>query len=313
MFFKPEIKKLKKYIARALTLRGEVPRKSVTSPHLFSARDWRRVLLEARIASKDKKMPILAAGTAFYATLAFFTSLAAIIAIVAYIADAEELKAALSAIEIYFPIDISALIGAQLESAFEYNIRNIVVAVFAIIIALYSSSRAMATLISAVNTAYEQDEKRKVPVLIGMSLLMAIAAIILTAGSLGLVLVDQAALTQFGLPAFFAFTLPVVRWVLLATIIAVSLALFYRFAPSNHSPNWKWVSWGAGIASMIWLAGTTLFFLYAKYLSIYSSIYNVFGSVIILLIWFNLSAFVILLGAEINHRLEQRTTRRTSR
>lgn len=313
MFFKPEIKKLKKYIARALTLRGEVPRKSVTSPHLFSARDWRRVLLEARIASKDKKMPILAAGTAFYATLAFFTSLAAIIAIVAYIADAEELKAALSAIEIYFPIDISALIGAQLESAFEYNIRNIVVAVFAIIIALYSSSRAMATLISAVNTAYEQDEKRKVPVLIGMSLLMAIAAIILTAGSLGLVLVDQAALTQFGLPAFFAFTLPVVRWVLLATIIAVSLALFYRFAPSNHSPHWKWVSWGAGIASMIWLAGTTLFFLYAKYLSIYSSIYNVFGSVIILLIWFNLSAFVILLGAEINHRLEQRTTRRTSR
>ena len=313
MFFKPEIKKLKKYIARALTLRGEVPRKSVTSPHLFSARDWRRVLLEARIASKDKKMPILAAGTAFYATLAFFTSLAAIIAIVAYIADAEELKAALSAIEIYFPIDISALIGAQLESAFEYNIRNIVVAVFAIIIALYSSSRAMAPLISAVNTAYEQDEKRKVPVLIGMSLLMAIAAIILTAGSLGLVLVDQAALTQFGLPAFFAFTLPVVRWVLLATIIAVSLALFYRFAPSNHSPHWKWVSWGAGIASMIWLAGTTLFFLYAKYLSIYSSIYNVFGSVIILLIWFNLSAFVILLGAEINHRLEQRTTRRTSR
>lgn len=313
MFFKAKIKKLKKYTTRALTLRGEVPRKSVTSPHLFSARDWRRVLLEARIALKDKKMPILAAGTGFYATLAFFTSLAAIIAIVAYTADAEELKAALSAIEIYFPVDIAALIGAQLESAFEYNVQNIIVAIFAILVALYSASRAMATLISSVNTAYEQKETRRVPVLIGMSFLMAIAAIIITAVSLGLVLVDQAALTHFGVPTFFAITLPVLRWVLLATIVAVSLALFYRFAPSNHNPRWKWVSWGAGIASVIWLGGTTLFFLYAKYLSVYSSIYNVFGSVIILLIWFNLSAFVILLGAEINHRLEQRTTRRTSR
>jgi len=98
----------------------------------------------------------------------------------------------------------------------------------------------------------------------------------------------------------------------LTAIIAGSLALFYRVAPSNHNPHWQWVSWGAGIASVVWLAGTTLFFLYAKYLSVYSNIYNVFGSVVVLLIWLNLSAYIILLGATINQRLEARTTRRTS-
>ena len=313
MFFKLKSKKVRKLLARFFILTGNEPRKAVTSPHLFSARDWRFVLLETRIALKDKKMPILAAGTAFYAGLAFFTLLAATIAIVAYVVDVNQLNMALSAIKIYFPIDIAALIGSQLEDAFEYNLRNVVVGIIATLIALFSASRAMATLISATNTAYDQDEKRKPGTLIGMSILMAIAAIIVTGVTLWLVLVDQAALLHFGVPSFFAVTLPVLRWVLLTAIIAGSLTLFYRFAPSNHNPHLKWTSWGAGIASIIWLGGTTLFFLYAKYLSVYSNIYNVFGSVIVLLIWLNLSAFIILLGAEINHRLEQRTTRRTTR
>jgi len=312
MLFKFKNKKLRKLIARFFILTGNEPRKAVTSPHLFSARDWRYVILETRIALRDKKMPILSAGTAFYASLAFFTLLAGTIAIVAYTVDVQELNEALMAIEIYFPIDIAALIGSQLETAYEYNLRNIVVAIIAIVIALYSATRAMATLISATNTAYDQDEKRKAPQLIGMSFVMALIAIVITAVSLGLVLVDQTALMHFGFPEFFAITLPVLRWILLAAIIAGSLTLFYRFAPSNHDPHYKWTTWGAAIASIIWLAGTTLFFLYAKYLSVYSNIYNVFGSVIVLLVWLNLSAFIILLGAEINHRLEQRTTRRTT-
>ncbi len=313
MIFNSLRKKIRNRVVDLVVLSGDEPRKAVTSPRMFSMRDWRFVLLETRIALRDKKMPILAAGTAFYASLAFFPLLAAIIAIVAYTVDVSELNAALSAIQIYFPIDIAALIGSQLESAYEYNLRNIIVAIVAILIALYSSSRAMATLISAANTAYEQTETRKPLQLIGMSFVMALAAIIVISIILGLVLVDETALLHAGFPEFYAISLPVLRWVLLAAIIAVSLALFYRFAPSNHNPRWNWVSWGAAIASIIWLAGTTLFFLYAKYLSVYSNIYNVFGSVIVLLVWLNLSAFIILLGAEINHRLEQRTTRRTTK
>jgi membrane protein len=313
MFFNSKRKKIRKNLLQLFVLTGNEPRRAATSPRMYTLRDWRFILLETRISLRDKKMPILAAGTAFYASLAFFPLLAATIAIVAYTVDVSELNAALSAIEIYFPIDIAALIGSQLESAFEYNLRNIIVAVLAIVIALYSSSRAMAILISAVNTVYEQRETRKPSKLIAMSFFMSLLAIVIISVILGLVLVDEAALLHLGFPEVYAISLPVLRWILLAVIIAVSLALFYRYAPSNHDPHWKWVSWGAGIASIIWLAGTTLFFLYAKYLSVYSSVYNVFGSVVVLLIWLNLSAFIILLGAEINHRLEQRTTRRTTR
>lgn len=311
MFFNSKRKKVRKYIGGLLALEGSERRKAVTSPHLFTMHDWKVVLLEARISLRDKKIPILAAGSAFFASLAFFPMLAAIIAIVAHTLDVNELNTALSAIEIYFPIDIAALIGSQIESAFEYNLRNIVVAIVAILIALYCSTRAMFILVSATNIAYEQEEKRSALKLFGISFLMAMGAIVVITVVLALVLIDQSTLDQIGLPVFLAVSLPVLRWVLLAIIIASSLAFFYRFAISSRNPHWQWVSWGAGIASIIWLGGTTLFFLYAKYLSVYSNIYNVFGSVVVLLIWLNLSAFIILLGAVINHRLEDRTTRRT--
>jgi membrane protein len=304
--------KIKTRVVNLMVMTGNEPRKSVTSPHMFSMRDWRFVLLETRLALKDKKMPILAAGTAFFASLAFFTLLAAIVAIVAYIVDVGELNATLMALKIYFPIDIAALLGTHLESAFEYNLRNIVVAIVAIVIALITSSQAMATLISSINTAYEKKETRPALKLFLMSVSMALIAIVIITVVLGLVLIDENWLLRLGLPEFLALSLPLLRWIFLALIIAVSLALFYRFAPSDHNPRWTWVSWGAVIATVFWLGGTTLFFLYARYLSAYTNIYNVFGSVIVLLIWLNLSAFIILLGAEINHRLEQRTTRRTT-
>ena len=313
MIFGLKRKTVKKYLDRLVTLTGSEQRKAVTSPHLYSMRDWRIVLLETRINLRDKKIPILAAGSAFYAGLAFFPLIAAFIAIVAHSLKADDLNTALAAIKNYFPIDIAALIGSQLESAFEYNLRNVVVAILAIVIALYSATRAMTILISAMNTVYEQQEKRSGLKLFGLSFILALGAIVFIALVIVLVLVDQPILMQMGIPAFLAVSLPVVRWIVLAIIIASSLALFYRLAPSNHNPHWQWVSWGAGIASIVWLAGTTLFFLYAKYLSVYSNIYNVFGSVVVLLIWLNLSAYIILLGATINQRLEARTTRRTSR
>jgi membrane protein len=313
MLFSKTRAKIKNRATQLLVLSGNHPRRAATSPRMYTAKDWRYVLLETRYALKDKKIPLLAAGTAFYASLAFFPLLAATIAVIAHTVNYDELNKALMAIKIYFPIDIAALIGSQLRDAYEYNVRNIVVAAIALIIGLYSATRAMSTLISSVHTAYEKVEVRSKARQFALSLLMSLVAIILLAIVLIIVLVDDTALMRLGIDSFLSESLPILRWVILTVIIAVSLAIFYRVAPSNHDPHWKWVSWGACIASVIWLAGTTLFFLYAKLITMYSNIYSVFGSVIVLLIWLNLSAFVILLGAQINHQLELRTTRRTSK
>lgn len=307
------MKKFIRNIKKLGTPNGQTPRKAVTSPHHFTARDWHYVFVETRLGLKEKKTAILAAGIAFFAGLAFFTMVAASIAIVAYTLNVDQLNTVLKAIEIYFPIDIAALLGSQLQTAIEYNLSNVAVAVVAIVIGLYSASRAIYMLISAINTAYEKKEKRHPFVLMGLSFVMALGALVMAALVISLILIDVPALLHLGVPPVVMFFVPIIRWLLLAVIIAITLAVLYRVAPSQHNPHWQWVSWGAAIASVIWLAGTSLFFLYAKSIMLYSSIYNVIGSVIVLFIWLNLSAYIILLGAEINHRLEQRTTRRTSK
>jgi membrane protein len=312
MFFWYKSKKIRSKLKNAFALNENERRKAVTNPFLFTARDWRHVLLETRISLRDKNISLLSAGSAFYAGLAFFPLIAASIAIVAYTVDVEDLNTALRAIETYFPIDVAALIGSQIQTAYEYNLRNVGVAIGALVIALYSATRAMSILISAMNVVYEQKENRSAAKVYLLSFVLAVGAILVIAATIALLLVDKSFLLHIHVPGFLIVALPYIRWVLLAAIIASSLAVFYRVARSNDNPYWQWVSWGAGIASIIWLGGTTLFFLYARYLSVYSSIYNIFGSVIVLLVWLNLSAFVILLGAAINHRLEQRTTRRTS-
>lgn len=310
--FSSKRKKVKKYFGGLVALTGNEKRKAVTSPRLFTARDWRYVFLETRISLRDKKASMLSSGSAFFATLAFLTLVAAAIAITAYVVDADELRKALSAIEVYFPIDIGALIGSQLETAIDYNLRNFVVAALAILIALYSSMRAMQILISTTNTIYEKQESRTSLQLTALSFFMALGAIVVIIITLALVLIDEATLMKFGIPSVVTSLLPYARWIILTILITVSLGLVYRLSPSGHSPRWQWVTWGAGIASVLWLVATTLFFVYVKYFSIYNNVYNVLGSIIVLLIWFNLSAYIILFGAALNHRLEQRTTRRTS-
>jgi len=309
--FRKKTKKLKQYLSSLIVLNGSERRKAVTSPHKFTLHDWRIIFLETGKNLKSKNIATLAAGSAFYASLAFFPLIAGLVAIVAHTLDINELQSALTSIEVYFPVDITAVVGPQLETAYQYNFRNIIIAVVSLIIALFASSRAMFILVNATNIAYEQKEMRNSWQLLGITCLMSVGAIVVISLVIFLILIDEVTLASFGVPSFLTISLPVLRWVLLASLIAGSLAVFYRFAISNWSPHWKWVSWGAGIASLIWLAGTTLFFLYVKNLAVFGTLYNVFGSVIVLLIWLNLSAYVILLGAVINQRLEQRTTRRT--
>jgi len=92
----------------------------------------------------------------------------------------------------------------------------------------------------------------------------------------------------------------------------VSLSVFYRYAPDRGNPHWQWVTWGSCIATAIWLVGTTLFFIYARYFAHFTDSYSIFAGIIVLMTWLNLTAFAILIGAEINFRLENQTRARTT-
>jgi membrane protein len=92
----------------------------------------------------------------------------------------------------------------------------------------------------------------------------------------------------------------------------MALALLYRYGPDRAQPRWEWVSWGAVAATTVWLFGSIAFSIYVSNFGSYDETYGSFGAIVILLLWFNLSAYVVLLGAELNAEMEHQTAQDTT-
>jgi membrane protein len=180
-------------------------------------------------------------------------------------------------------------------------------AIIALLLALWSASRGMSGLITALNIAYEENEKRgffKLNLIaIGLTIGMMIAGIVVVA----LVAVLPAAVQFLPLGDLSKWLLLILEWPLLIGFVLAGLAVMYRYAPSRDQPQWTWVSPGAGAAITLWIVASIGFTVYVAHFNSYSKTYGSLGTVIILLTWLYISSFVVLLGAAINAQAEKQT------
>src|SRR6185369_7437896 len=95
-------------------------------------------------------------------------------------------------------------------------------------------------------------------------------------------------------------------------ISVLALSVLYRYAPSRQRARWRWVTWGSAIAATLWILSSGLFAWYVGAFASYGKTYGALGGVIALLMWFYLSSFTIVLGAEINSEMERQTKRDTT-
>jgi len=103
------------------------------------------------------------------------------------------------------------------------------------------------------------------------------------------------------------------RWPILLLLFSGGLAVLYRYGASRNEPRWSWVSPGAIVATVLWLVGSALFSLYVGEVASYNRTYGSLGAVVVLLMWFWVTAFAVLLGAELNAEMEHQTMRDTTR
>src|SRR5690606_338789 len=150
--------------------------------------------------------------------------------------------------------------------------------------------RSMSNLITAINIAYSEPEKRGFIKQTFISLVFTFVAVI---GFIAVLLLGVAVplvLALFGAHRWVHTAAGVLRWVLLWLVVSLGLSLVYRFAPSRNPARWKWVSWGSGIAATLWLLGSLLFALYVRNFASYGKTYGALGGVIVLLMWFYISS-----------------------
>lgn len=274
------------------------------SPADLTATGWKAALKRTRQALKNKELGMAAAALAYYTTLSFFPVALGLATLFTDIAGSERLTQVLHHLELVVPAAIADLLQTQLGPLAHASHASLGVAAFISFLALlWTASGGIQNLVKALNLAYGVTEGRGMVKLRLTSIGLSVVFIIFGAILLVLLLLQGDALHALGVPAVMADLFPVLRWPILIIVLSVLLAVIYRYAPNRPEPGWSWVSWGATAATIIWLIGTVLFFFYVQHFGNFNKSYGVFAGIIILMVWFNLSSMIVLLGAQVNNKL----------
>jgi membrane protein len=91
--------------------------------------------------------------------------------------------------------------------------------------------------------------------------------------------------------------------------MAGALAVLYRFAPDRKQARWRWISGGALVTTVLWLATSIGLFAYVQSLGNYASTYGSLAGVAISMFWLWISVFLVILGASVNAEAERQTIR----
>jgi membrane protein len=284
-----------------------------TSPTEVSKAGWKDVLARTGRQIKEDNVVLLAAGVAFFALLALVPTLVAFVSIYGLVADPADVNRHVNDVLAAAPADVREMIQAQLESAVERSGTAAgISAVVALAVALWSASAGTKHLIGAINTAYNEPESRGFLKLRGLALGLTVGAILFVTVAFALIAVVPALLEDTALGDASRITVMVLRWPAIAIGLLAALAIAYRLAPDRDDPRWRWTTPGAIVAMVLWVAGSGLFSLYAGNFGSYDETYGSLAGVVVTMLWLFLSAFVVILGAEINSELERQTARDTT-
>jgi membrane protein len=182
-------------------------------------------------------------------------------------------------------------------------------AIISLVVACWSASSGTKHLIEAVNVAYDEEEGRGFVKVRALALGLTLGAILFLLVTIALIAVVPSALSDAGVPDAVRIAIEIAIWPVLAVMMVFGLAVLYRLAPDRDDPKWRWASWGAVIATALWLVSSAAFALYASNFGSYDETYGSLGGVVVLLLWLYITALVVVLGAEINAALETQTAR----
>ena len=292
---------------------GEAAGRDAERPSEIPPRGWFAVLKRVKAEVKDDNVPLLAAGVAFYAMLAIFPAIIAVVTVYGMVADPDQVKTQVGELAKSLPSGADQLLTEQLKSVTRAGRQSLSIGLAVSLLAvLWTASGGIQGLVKGLNLVYDEKETRGFLKLRGLSLLLTLGAILMAVVAIALVAVFPAVVDDLKLGQAGQLAASIARWVVLALLVLSAVAVLYRYAPDRANPRWRWVSWGAVVALVLWLLGSIGFSWYVDNFGKYNQTYGALAAVIILLLWLFLSAFVVLLGAEIDAEIERQTVRDTT-
>jgi membrane protein len=277
-------------------------------PHQIPFAGWIDIGKRSFHEMKADNVQIVAAGVAFYFFLAVFPTIITAISVYSLVLEPDQIREQISKLSYILPEQAFGMIRDFLEPIIEKSKKEIGWGLaISFLVSIWSANKGTNALFQGVNIAYNEIDTRGIIKKNLLTLLFTLGGVVVGLLSLLIVIFFPLLIKNIGLTLQIENILTWFRWVLLGIILVLTLSMVYKFAPNRRSPRLRWVSWGALLGSLVWLAGSMLFSWYVSNFGSYDDLYGSFAAVAILLLWLFLTAFIVLMGAEINSEMEHQT------
>ncbi|UEM20650.1 YihY/virulence factor BrkB family protein [Skermanella mucosa] len=285
-------------------------------PAAISRAGWWVILKRVWNTSNDQALWVAAAGVAFFGFYTLIPTLALLVLSYGLLGGGTAVRSWIQELEAILPDEaMRAIFGNLVATArgsgdqFGWGLAGTV------LMLLWSALFGMRALMAALNNAYGEVETRGFLALNGLALLLGLGASVLVVASIGILtagpalvgaLAEQSSRDPSLGPAW-AMAASVGRWPLVGVIIVVALSVCYRVAPCRSSPKWRWVGWGAVVASALWMVISLVFSFYVREVAHYEMAFGLTGAVLTMMIWLYMLAYAVLFGAALNAETERWT------
>jgi membrane protein len=282
-------------------------------PEDIPPRGWRAVLRRVIGEAISDEAGTAAASCGFSALLALFPALSVAVSLYGLFADPATVAGQLEAVRDVLPPSTYELVATRIHDLAAAGRTELTWGLaLSLPVALWSAMSGTKSILNALNVAYEEREKRSLLRLNLVALLFTLGGMAGTALALAVVVGVPAALPFTWLGPLASAAVRACSFALLLGSTVLGLAVLYRFAPSREKAKWRWVTPGALLAAGLWLLASLAFSFYVSNFGSYDAAYGTLGGVVVALLWFWISAYAVILGAELDAELELQTRRDTT-
>lgn len=287
-----------------------VPGATDHSPLVMPRAAWWSVAKRVYVMNGFHNLSLLAAGVAFFTFLAFVPLIGSVVLLYGLIGDPQTVAQSIDLLTGLAPPEVLTILRDQLlaivTSSKAAQGLGLAIALF---VSLYGAMRAATAMTAALNIINEEHETRSI-------FRTTLVAALITLGMVGVALVGIVAISLFTYVRNFlapylgdvaAVLVQLATWIFAGGLVSLTFAIFFRYAPDRRPAKWRWLSVGSVLSTLLWVGITLGFGFYVANITDYNATYGSLGAVVVFLMWLFLSAYAVLIGAEVNAELERQT------
>ena len=268
-------------------------------------RDFRAVISRTLRDCMTDRISLAAAGCAFYGMLALFPAISMLISVYGLMFNPVSVEPQLHLLSGFLPQPAYALIEDRVHELITQPPDRLSTSlIISSLLTVWSASTGSKSLLSAVNVAYDLTEQRTFLRFQAVGLTMTLLAVLGAVLTLSVLVVLRPIAGFIGVSGQAAGLVHFVSMILLVGFFATAVSLLYRFGPSRNVPQRPVIAAGTGVATALWLIASEVLSYYVAHMTGFGATYGSIGAVVGVMLWLYISAYAVLLGAELNAELE---------